>query len=149
MRAVDFLVRGHSSFRKNIVRSLLFIAIMVLLLTACASGTDQPYTFSDLPPQGDAVHGEALFNQGLEGIPACMTCHRLDEQSLVGPGLGGYAQRASTRVEGESAAEYTFNSITRPGKYVVQSYSNLMYKDYATKFTRQDAADLIAYLLTL
>ena len=47
-----------------------------------------------------------------------------------------------------SAAEYVEDSIRHPGNYVVEGFSNIMYKDFARDYSDQDIADLVAYVLT-
>jgi cytochrome c2 len=88
-----------------------------------------------------------LFNSNVNGSPACGTCHRVTEQTLVGPGLLGYGERAGSEVEGQSAEEYTYLSIVRPADHIVEGFSNVMYTEYQSKLSRQEIADLIAYLL--
>ncbi|MEO8609850.1 MAG: cytochrome c [Chloroflexota bacterium] len=101
-----------------------------------------------LPP-GDATHGAELFTQSVNGAPPCSTCHQTDENTLVGPGLKGFGARAGTRVEGQSAEQYTQESIMHPASFVVSGFANAMYNQYASKLSPQDIADLTAYLLTL
>ena len=102
---------------------------------------------------GDVARGDALFHHGRDGAPACSNCHSTTTSGkggplAIGPGLLGISERAATRVEGESAAEYVEDSIRHPGNYVVEGFSNIMYKDFARDYSDQDIADLVAYVLT-
>jgi cytochrome c2 len=125
--------------------TLLLIVGLCIVLVACSS--DKPdFTFSDLPA-GDAGSGSKLFEQGRNDAPSCASCHQ--GEGGIGPALTGIGEVAATRVDGESAEEYLFNSIIRPAKYLVQGYSNVMYSDYATVYEPADIADLIAYLRNL
>ena len=128
--------------RLSIVLSLLVI------LAACSSNGEPTISLTTLPP-GDATHGAVLFSQSVNGAPPCTTCHTTDESVLVGPGLKGFGARAGTGVSGESAQQYTLESITQPASYLVPGFSNVMYNQYATALTPQDIADLVAYLLSL
>jgi cytochrome c553 len=132
----------------NHLRKFAAIALFALLaLTACAH--QSRYTFADIPAEGDPAHGAVLFNQGKDSAPACSTCHEITAQTTIGPGLAGIGERAGTRVSGQSAKEYIFNSITNPPLVLVTGFSNLMYDQYEAKLTPQDIADLTAYLLQL
>jgi mono/diheme cytochrome c family protein len=122
------------------------LVLVVFIVAGC--GTSQAPKFSELPA-GDATNGAALFAQGVNGAPSCSSCHNLDDTTLVGPGMAGYGARAATRVEGESAAEYTFNSIVQPSAFVVSGFGNTMYTQFGRQLSAQQIADLIAYLLTL
>lgn len=126
-------------------RLLLGVA---LLLFAAACSSSPPSVPATLPP-GDAAHGAELFKQQVNGAPACSTCHTLDGTTLVGPSLQGYAARASTRVQNQSAQDYTYTSITQPAAFIVEGFGNLMYTQYGQQLSAQETADLIAYLLTL
>lgn len=117
----------------------------LLLLAGCGASSDVEAT---LPP-GNPAQGELLFQASIQGAPTCSSCHLLDGQRLNGPPLNGFSQVAGTRVEGESAEEYTITSITRPSAHVVSGYANLMYNQYKSRLTDQQLADLVAYLLTL
>ncbi len=116
------------------------------LIAACSSS--QVAKFSDLPA-GDATRGAVLFTQSINGAPTCSSCHNLDDSTLAGPGLKGYGARAGTRVDGQSAAEYTYDSIVQPAAFIVSGFSNSMYTQFGSKLSPQQSADLIAYLLTL
>lgn len=101
---------------------------------------------------GDAVAGEALFNEMRGEVNfACATCHRVDsEEMLIGPGLLNVAARAETRVEGQTADEYLHNSIVHPGDYVVEGFfDGLMPQVYGEIFTTEQIDNLVAYLKTL
>ena len=127
------------------MRQTLFLTlIIVFVLSACSSSENG---FEALP-DGDASRGETLFAESINGSPACSTCHSLDAVRLVGPGLGNYAENAETRVEGQSAEEYTYRAIVRPAGFLVDGYGNLMYTQYQSKLAEQDIADLIAFVLT-
>lgn len=100
----------------------------------------------------DPANGETLFNTFFDDAGfACATCHNEDsEEKLVGPGLLNVSVRAQTRVEGQVAERYIYNSITNPNAYVVEGFpENLMPHVYPDILSDQDIYDLIAYLLTL
>jgi hypothetical protein len=79
-----------------------------------------------------------------------VSCHAVGpEPSKAGPSLQDYSTLASQRVKQQTAEDYTFYSILRPSEHIVQGYSNVMPSDYAQKLSRQEIADLIAYLLSL
>jgi mono/diheme cytochrome c family protein len=115
-------------------------------------GTDITQTL----PAGNADNGKALA----EGTAGCAACHIL---SAVGPAWAGDSStpgigtRAQTRFtesgysgEAKSAEQYLLESIVHPNAYVVSGFQpNVMPGDFATRLTPQDAADLIAYMLTL
>jgi cytochrome c2 len=129
--------------------SRLVILLLILILTLTACKKDEPkIAFEDLP-QGDPARGETIFEDGKNNATACKTCHNTGDVKQTGPGLAGFGERASERVDGESAAEYAYHSILRPSRHVVTGFSNVMPSDYEEKLTPQDIADLIAYLLTL
>ncbi len=124
-----------------------YIILMIgslFLFAGCASNT---VTFADLPA-GNDENGELLYSENINGAPNCISCHSLEDDRLVGPPIAGYSTIASSRVEGQSAEEYTYNAIMRPASHLVDGYSNLMYSEYGTKLAEQDIADLIAFLLT-
>ncbi len=118
--------------------------LLVLVLAAC--NNDDGLKFEDLPA-GDATRGEQIFSQHIEGASACNTCHIVGESSAA-PDLTGYGARAGSRVDGESAEQYTLNSIITPAKHIVDGYSNLMPRNYEKALSEQQLADLIAYVLS-
>jgi mono/diheme cytochrome c family protein len=133
--------------RKDTIMRPIYL-LLLLLLAACAAA-ELPYQVSDLPP-GETANGEKIFNQAHDAAPPCSSCHSVDGSgSGVGPDLMGLGARAGSRVDGESAQEYALASILRPGRFLVQGYSNLMYNDYANQLDRQNVADIIAYILNL
>ena len=124
--------------------------LCVLLLGACTG--DQPRISLDEIDLAvaDAGSGEKLFNQSNNEAPSCSACHAVGgADSSLGNSLAGIAEAAGTRVRGQSANEYLYWSILRPGQYLVSGYSNLMYGGYEDSLEAADLADLIAYLLTL
>lgn len=102
---------------------------------------------------GDPVEGEALFKTSIEGAPQCSACHLTSRDAFafhsVGPNLDGVATRAETRIEGLTAEEYLRQSILDPSIFVVDTFSNVMYPNYANYLSETDVNNLIAFLLTL
>lgn len=106
-------------------------------------------------PEGDPVKGEALAT-----AQACVGCH---VNTATGPawppsaGVPGIGERAGTRFSqpdytgtATSAEQYLFESIVQTNAFVVEGYpESLMPGNYSSALTAQDAADLIAYLLTI
>jgi cytochrome c551/c552 len=97
---------------------------------------------------GDPEAGEALFMSGGESQIPCISCHSLDGSILVGPSLQGISERAAERMDGVEAEDYLHQSIISPSAYIVDGYSDAMYKFYGEKLTEKQITDLIAFLLT-
>ncbi len=131
-------------------RFLVFALFSALLLSACSADAPR-VALADLDfSLADPGSGEKLFNQSNNESPACSACHSLTgESSGIGNSLGDLAAVAGARVKGQSAEEYLYWSILRPGQHLVTGYANLMYSRYEDSLERADLADLIAYLLTL
>ncbi|MCU0476569.1 MAG: cytochrome c [Anaerolineae bacterium] len=108
-------------------------------------------SFSEAQPDlvGDAMRGEELFGQSVGGLPSCATCHLIGEGRLIGPGLAGIAQTATTRATGQTARQYLHDSIIAPSQVIVEGYPNVMPAQFGTVLTMQQVEDLVAYLLTL
>ncbi len=137
-------------FARPCLRCLTLLLLSLLLLSGCA-GDAPRISFAALDfSLADAGSGGKLFGQSNGAAPACSACHNVEggDESL-GNSLAGVAAVAGERVANESAAQYLYWSIIRPGRYLVAGYSNLMYADYEASLEAADLADLIAYLLTL
>jgi cytochrome c len=135
------------------VSILVVLAVFVALLAACgggggsASGGEQ--AAGGAAATGNAANGETLFKQSVIGQnPGCATCHSLDGSQLVGPTLQGIGTRAATRVEGQSAEQYTHASIVDPNAYVVEGFTQGVMPSYQD-LSEAQVNDLVAYLLTL
>lgn len=79
----------------------------------------------------------------------CIGCHSLDpDQPMSGPTWYHVADRAVSRVPGESPALYLHESIVAPNAYIVPGYqAGIMPQDFGQRLSTQELADLIAYLL--
>ena len=134
----------------NAILPLALALLCALLMTACRA--DKPrIAFEDLDfTLADAGSGEKLFNQSNDEAPACAACHSITgESSGIGNSLAGIAAIAGERVGSQSAEQYLYWSILRPGQHLVAGYSNIMYAGYEDSLEAADLADLIAYLLSL
>jgi len=116
-------------------------------------------------PEGDPDRGEelglgmqpALYGKGLE----CGQCHRTN--FMTGPGfpandeLPGIAERGAIRIAAVDYAgaattpeQYLIESVLLPKAYVLMG--NLwkdMPEDYGDRLSRQDLADIVAWMLAL
>lgn len=130
---------------------LLLCLTLLIFAAGCKKDNATPgFTVADLPTDGDPDAGERLYERGDGSAAACISCHRLEGgDSGAGPSLAGFANRASERVDGEDAREYALNSIIAPGKYIVNGFSNTMPSNYQGDLSKQQIADVIAFLLTL
>lgn len=125
----------------------IIIAIVTMGVVGCGNNPPSVIPYEDIPAEGDPVRGEQLFHEQIGIAPTCESCH--NENSNASPDLTGYSEVAGTRVEDESAHEYTFYAIAEPGRFIVEGYGNAMYNQYDDNYEPQDIADLIAYLLSL
>ncbi len=139
-----------NSFSRGALGPLTLALLGALLLAACSVEPPR-LAFDSLDfALADAGSGEKLYNQSNNEAPACAACHSIDGAgSGIGNSLAGLADVAADRVAGQSAQEYLYWSVLRPGQHLVAGYSNLMYADYEDSLQAADSADLIAYLLTL
>lgn len=116
---------------------------------AQATGTGE---LPDPETVGDPASGEVLFRtfQSEVGF-MCATCHWTDsEDRLIGPGLLNVPLRAQTRVAGQDAVDYLFESIIDPDAFVVDNFpAGLMPQTWEDVYTEDEIHDLVAYLLTL
>ena len=101
-------------------------------------------------PQKGAILFETFQETAGTGY-SCANCHSpTSEEKLVGPGLLNIKSRALTRVEGQSAVEYIYNSIVDPKAIVVEDYDpELMPDNWSDIYTNLEIFDIVAYLLTL
>lgn len=79
----------------------------------------------------------------------CVGCHGLDPAvTMTGPTWYHVGDTAVSRVPGESPALYIYHSIVNPSSFVVPNYPNgVMPANYGEQLSKQELADLIAYLL--
>jgi cytochrome c oxidase subunit II len=83
----------------------------------------------------------------------CLTCHRLNETKLIGPGLGGiYGSTVTVMAYGQEKQitaddAYLERSILNPGEEVVKGYTAQMPK--VASLTEADARIIVDYLKTL
>lgn len=100
----------------------------------------------------DPADGEVLFNQMFaETGFACATCHHVDvPENLIGPSLLNIEATAATRIEGQSAERYIYNSIVNPNDYIVEGFvAGVMPQNWHEVLSDSEIYDIIAYMLTL
>ncbi len=135
------------------VAAVVIIALAALLGCSAPGGVLLQLAVRSAPPaSGDALRGEQIFRAGVAGAPPCSACHQVVEGNTgfsLAPNLSGIAARAAGRVTGMGARQYLEDSILHPQHHVVAGYHVSMFADYASYLSRQDLADLIAYLMTL
>lgn len=96
---------------------------------------------------GDPQVGQTLY----DGSLGCSSCHL---QGIVGPITAGTWTRVTevrlqqSQFAGYTGEQYIAESIIHPSAYVVPNFADAMVKDFGSKLTYQNLADLIAYLKT-
>lgn len=118
--------------------------------TAVASGiTPEEAVIIANIEAADAIEGERLYTGAL--VPACTTCHLEADSTVrqVAPSLIGFSEVAGTRVEGQDAYTYAYNSIRYANDHVVDGYQANVMPVYDGILTDQEVYDLIAYIWTL
>jgi mono/diheme cytochrome c family protein len=106
-------------------------------------------------PAGDAAKGEALAtSQGCVGCHVASTTGPAWLPTPDQPGIGARAETRPNEPDYTGAAttpeQYLLESIVQPQVHIVPGFETIqMPNTYGQTLTAQDAADLIAYLLTL
>ena len=127
-------------------RRLAALATLLVVSVGCGGGDDASVT------AGPARDGRELFRERvLAGNPGCITCHSLDEDTvLVGPAMAGIGTRAETREPELSAEDYVRASIVTPDRFVVPGFDpGEMPPDWGEVLTPGEIDALVAYLMTL
>jgi nitric oxide reductase subunit C len=120
-----------------------FVSWLALLLVACG-GTAEPTPI----PTPELTEQERLGQQVF--TRECAACHSLSpETTIVGPPLAGIATTAAARVPDLDAEGYIFNSIMRPGDYLVEGYANTMPDNFGRRLTGEQIDAVVAFLLTM
>jgi len=117
-----------------------------------------PYEYTTMEP--DPERGADLY----ENEYACFSCHGFPEEpgsNQVAPWLGDIAEVGATRVEGQSAAQYVYESILNPNAFIAPdcptgpcAEPSAMPGDFAFRMANestdpQHMADILAYLEVL
>jgi len=150
LRPVDVTVDSKGSlyigeFENGIIYRVTYDGDMSSIPTEQPT-PDKPVDF----PTDQVNAGEQIFKSGVNGAPACITCHLPGEQAGLGPKLAGLYQVAAQRVPGLSAADYVKQSIMTPNAYIVSGYNaNYMYQNYANVLTSDQVDSLVDYVLSL
>ena len=126
--------------------------------TTAPSPTPEPTSAPPLSPIDrlvavrDAQNGAELFNTFQDAANyACANCHlAASEKTNLGPGLLNIKDRAATRIEGMSAAEYIYQSIVDSKAYTVEGFDpELMPQNWSEIYSDLQIFDIVAYLMTL
>ncbi len=128
--------------------------------TLVPTATSEPTAAPALSPIDRLVsvrnveNGALLFETFQEAAGSgysCSNCHLPNsEKTNIGPGLLNIKSRALNRVEGKSAAEYIYESITDPMAHMVEDFEeDLMPQNWSEIYTDLEIFDIVAYLLTL
>ena len=100
----------------------------------------------------DIENGKILFETFQDAANySCANCHLVDsEKANLGPGLLNIKDRALTRVEGQTAAEYIYESIVNSQAYTVEGFDpELMPRNWPEIYSDLEIFDIVAYLMTL
>lgn len=117
--------------------------------TAVASGdTPQSEVIRANVDVADVAQGEQLYTG--EVMPACTTCHLADpSMQQIAPSLVNFRDVAGSRLEGQDAYTYAYNSIRYANAYIVDGYQANIMPVYDDMLTDQEIYELIAYIWTL
>jgi uncharacterized cupredoxin-like copper-binding protein/heme/copper-type cytochrome/quinol oxidase subunit 4 len=130
---------------------LVLVVPLVLIVALTIPQPSSPAPVVQTTPATSGAGGQpsqaALVSEGKQLFMAnCSMCH--DGPNGTGPMFAGMAQRAATRVQGQTAEQYIHQSIVDPSAYVVPGYQdNIMPKDFGQKFSRQQLDALVAYIM--
>ncbi|MEE8362840.1 MAG: hypothetical protein V3S18_02085 [Dehalococcoidia bacterium] len=104
---------GAQLWKAALAFALAVVSVAIPLLTGGGAALAQS------PAQGEVV------------FQACAVCHSTGTNTIVGPGLGGLADVAGSRVPGLDAAGYVRQSLADPGAYVVDGFPAGLMPNFA------------------
>ena len=106
---------------------------------------EQEYEFEQTGASSDARPPQELYLS-----MGCQGCHSLDDPDtvLAGPYQGDLHETAGTRVEGQTAEEYVYNSIVAPNDYIVEGYvPGVMPQDFSERMSEEEILGLTTWML--
>ena len=156
-RCDSTIVRGLGmGFNRRQVGVVVLAVVTLSALAGCGGGQVEsdavdtpvpivtqppPQITSTLPATPCAGCGVELFNAS-----GCTGCHSTGDNKVVGPGLAGVYERASSRTSLD-ADGYIEQSLRDPQAFVVDGFPLVMPS--FDRFSDDEVRDLIAYLKTL
>ncbi len=95
--------------------------------------------------------GESLFLDGVEGAPACVSCHSLDrERQGLGPSLYDLRNADPLRTGELNITDYIRQAILEPNAYIARGYNaDYMFQNYADYLTSEQVEALVGFVLSL
>ena len=133
-----------SSFWRTLTKFLavVFLGIIAFLLVGC--GGEPEVTALPTPTlSAELQAGFEVYTQH------CAICHAITPETVIrGPSFHGMAVTAGTRVEGQDAKTYLYNSIMRPDDFLVDGFENIMPSTLSKTLTGEEIDAVVAYLLT-
>lgn len=111
-----------------------------------------------LPADDALAAGDATSGQGIFAAQACAACHQVTgtEQpvcpnlSTIGSTASDIIQEAGYTGEATSGPQYLYESIVKPGAYIVAGFNDgVMPNNFATTLSEEQIFDIVAYLNTL
>ncbi len=128
--------------------TLVFVVVFVIASETGSESIEVNEDYSarvaELLAGADPARGEPLIVQ-----MDCAACHISAAGVGIAPAFEGIAERAGTRRSPLIAAEYIYESILYPTRFVVEGYAGSMPQNYAERLSDEQLGDIIAYLLTL
>ncbi|MFN8494198.1 MAG: c-type cytochrome [Caldilineaceae bacterium] len=124
-------------------------------LGAAAVGTVVMTATTPAPAAGGAAATTAgTPPQELYVSMGCSGCHKIDQDQTdanigqPGPNQGNLYKTAATRVSGQDAETYVYNSITDPSAFVVPGYvDGIMPKNFKDRMSEAEIRSLVKWIL--
>jgi mono/diheme cytochrome c family protein len=124
-----------------------------------AAAVEIPADLAAQVAAADPVNGQVVFTTQHDNTDrqpgSCSACHWItpDEMRIIGPGLWNVSERAGSRVPGEDALTYIYQSIVAPDAFIAPGdpayQPGVMPHNWAEVLTPQEIYDVMAYLMTL
>jgi hypothetical protein len=129
---------------------VIFVGVLVAEFASYAPAAPASTSqVADFAPKVALLINRGRADHGAELLVTfqCVNCH-ISGVSNIAPPFEGIGERAAERRPPLTAAEYLYESITRPLAYVVPDYAPAMPQNFDERLTDQQLGDMIVYLLT-
>jgi len=145
----------HPRIAVSFTLALLIVFTIVFAVAFVVTSTPESSTSSSIVAQSYATEvaaalSDASVSEGETLIEAfqCSICHVMGE-GRVAPSFTGMADRAETRRQPLSAAQYLYESIVSPSAFLAEGYANAMPANFGDRLTQAEIGHIIAYLLSI